>query len=171
MFLLTTFIATLFVTQIVHAVPQPCQYSISPQLSTTEEHFRNGNATYTAQRDSKYDKGATLLTSTTCSQTQFAKDYPKFKDVPLFGKIGGAFNTPSNKPPYYPCGAIWELTNAGDESKSAFFVAIDSSSVTGVEFALSNSVFKALGGSDSTQGLKVEAKIVGYIRNLIENGE
>ena len=159
MILLTTFIATLFLTEIARAVPQACQYSISPQSSTPEGYFRSPTI-YTAKHDSKFDQGNGKLSSTSCLDSELAKDYPRFKEVPFFDKIGGAFKTPSNKPSY-PCGTIWELTNAVNDNYTAFFVSIDSSD--GPDFSLSDSVYKELGAGDATPSLTVVAKLVGHI--------
>ena len=164
MILLTTFIATLFLTQIARAVPQACQYPISPQSSTPEGHYRSSTTvTYTAKKESKYDSEKGKLKKTSCAQSQLARDFPTFGEVPFFDKIGGALKTPTTIP-LHPCGTIWELTNTVNNSFTAFVVSVDSA--TGADFDVSSSVYKALGAGNASS-LNVDAKIVGIIRDPI----
>ena len=151
MILLTTLIATLFLTQIARAVPQACRYPISPE---GQFHFEDPVEYYTAVYNPVYDNSSQTLDDVACSE--LASIYPEFGDVPLFPNIGGAPNTTYNST---NCGAIWKITNFEDNDLSIYFISIDDAS----DFDLSLEAFKAVGGDTATGSLKIEAEIVGHI--------
>jgi len=153
----TTFIATLFFTQIARAAPQACGYPTSPESSTPEGQFRFEDPVvyYTAVYNQVYDDSSKSLSDVACSNLDSI--YSTFGDVPLFPNIGGAPNTTYDSE---NCAAIWKITNFGDSDLNIHFVSIDDSE----DFNLSLEAFEALGGDTATGSLRVGAEIVGHLR-------
>lgn len=151
----TTFIVTLFLTQIARAVPQGCGYPISPSTPEGQFHFDDPVVYYTAVYNPVYDNSSQSLNDVACSE--LASIYPEFGEVPLFPNIGGAPNTTYNSE---NCGAIWKITNFENNDLSIYFISIDDAE----NFDLSLEAFKAVGGDTDTGSLKIEAEIVGHIK-------
>ena len=145
----TTFILTLFLTQIARALPQGCGDHISPKSSTPELHnLPHDNAQYSivhqgplireATYSQAYDNGATSTNTVACSNgaNGLTARFPTLGQIPSFPFIGGAFDVVWNSP---NCGGCWKVTNVANHV-SIHFTAVDTSS----SIDLSEQAFKAL---------------------------
>jgi hypothetical protein len=130
MIYLTTFILTLFLTQIARALPQGFDDPIFPESSSsTPDLYGDSLYDFTIPLplrityDYRFDNPYGLLDSAACANGPhgLAARYPRFGDLPTFPYIGGAFGTPWNSP---DCGECWRVTNKANH-KSIYVTAID----------------------------------------------
>jgi len=149
MIFVTTFIFTLILSYVAHAVPA-CGDAAPP-----EELYEPYEVTFDAQRilydvrwDTKYDYPNGDTSNVSCHN--LAPLYPHFHNIPHFLLIGAAFDVkwgPS-------CTKCWNLTNIKTR-KSIYLLAID---YTPSGFKLGKRVFDAFMGV-GTVGAKVEATL------------
>ena len=152
----TAIILSLFLTSIARALPQGCQDSITPKLSTSDaghdflySEFRR--LTY----DPKYDESTRSTYTVSCSDgpNGLAGRYPTFDRFPTFPHIGGAFNVVWGSP---NCGACWLLTNP-ENGKSIRMAAIDH---VDEGFNTAKSAFEELGGDIQKGSLQVDSVLL-----------
>lgn len=164
----TTFILTLFLTQITRALPSACRDPIVPEPSTPELY---GDAQYNipvpvplrTTYDNVYDRKHGSLNSVACSNGEYGlvSRYPTFGDLPSFPFIGGAFDIVWNSP---NCGACWKITNRAN-NESIHITAIDSA---GAGFNIAEVAFKKLSGGELGSGVldvvahRIPAAVCGF---------
>jgi hypothetical protein len=167
MIYLTTFILTLFLTHIAHALPRACRDPISPESSTQDPYY---DAQYNlliqpsplrATFDNTFDNPQGSLNNVACSDGDhgLAARFPLFHDLPNFPFIGGAFDIAWNSP---NCGSCWQITNQATGA-SIYLTAIDTA---GAGFNIAEKAFKRLnggqlGGALEVVGQKVNPAICG----------
>jgi Cerato-platanin len=146
----TTFILTLFLTQIARA---DVAVGHDPFFRCLLLILVRVQATYKAVYNPVYDNATETLNDVACSE--LVTTFPMFGMVPFFPLIGGAPNTTYNSP---NCGAIWKITNPAN-SAAIYFIGIDYS----IGFDLSLETFLGIGGSTETGSVEVEAEIVAHL--------
>jgi hypothetical protein len=160
MLYLTTFILTLFLTQIARALPQPCDEPTFPDQSTPDFYddavfdFQIPSplrATY----DGTYDRERGSLNNVACSNgaNGLVSRYPTFGKIPSFPYIGGAFDIVWNSP---NCGGCWKITNKANHN-SIYITAIDTA---GAGFNIAEAAFKKLNDGHLRDTLEVTAQKV-----------
>lgn len=120
---LTTFIFTLLLTHIAHAVPA-CGDAASPKdtydlMYINEQLVVTVDDTYKVTWSDTYDNEDGSTISVTCSS--LSTKYPNFGDFPDFPYIGASYDiqqSPLN------CGTCWNLTSQRS-GRHIYFTAID----------------------------------------------
>ena len=157
MIFLTTFILTLFLTQIARALPEACGDPIylDSESSTLDAQinlqFPSPLDTRRVTFDHVYDNKARSLQSVACSNL-----FPRFKtfgDLPTFPRIGGAFDITFHSP---NCGGCWTLTNK-ENNRAINITAIDHAAHG---FHIAEAAFKRLSGGKLGNALQVDARKV-----------
>jgi hypothetical protein len=141
MIYLTTFILSLFLTQITRALPQACRdQSTRDPYGDAEYHFQIPSPLL-ATSDSTYDNPQGSLNSVACSDGEhgLAARFPTFGDLPAFAFIGGAYDIEWNSP---NCGACWMITNKKNGSESSVFILAIDTAKDG--FNIAEAAFKPL---------------------------
>ena len=145
----TTFIFTLLLSHVAHAVP--CgDVASSQELYNTDQPILS---TYKVTWDATYDNPDGSTNSVACSNgpNGLAGTYPYFEDFPDFPYLGGAFDIKWGSP---NCGKCWNLTDT-QTSRWIYFTAIDA---TESGFNIGQEAFTALNGGTVGNGtLEVEA--------------
>lgn len=152
----TAIILSLFLTSIARALPQGCQDSITPKLSTADAgHNSLYSESHRLTYDPKYDDGTRSTYTVSCSNgpNGLAYRYPTFGSFPTFPHIGGAFNVVFGSP---YCGGCWQLTNP-ENGKSLRMAAIDH---VDEGFNIATSAFKELGGDIQKGTLQVDSVLL-----------
>jgi Cerato-platanin len=160
MIYLTTFILTLFLTQIARALPRACGDRILPDLETPDQY---GDPLYDftipsplrTTYDNTFDNAQGRLNGVACSDgvNGLASRYPTFGDLPSFPYIGGAFDIVWNSP---NCGGCWKITNKASQS-SIYITAIDTA---GAGFNVAGAAYKELNSGRLGGALEVTAQKV-----------
>jgi len=164
MLYITTFILTLFLTQVARALPRACGDPIFPDLPTPDPY---GDALYDfaipsplrATYDNTFDNAHGLLNNVACSDgaNGLASRYPRFGDLPSFPHIGGAFDIVWNSP---NCGGCWSVSNKASGA-TIFVTAIDTAEIG---FNIAEAAFRQLNGGQFGEGvLEVVARRVTVI--------
>jgi hypothetical protein len=162
---ITTFILTLFLAHIARALPRACSDLISPESDDPLRlSYGDGDAQYTISNPApaaqykvtyhpSYDYQAGSMDRVACSDGRhgLAARFAKFRDLPTFPYIGGAFDIAWNSP---NCGSCWKLTNIAN-NESITITAIDKAALG---FNIAESAFEDLNGGEVGEGvLQVEA--------------
>jgi hypothetical protein len=161
MLYLTSFILTLFLTQIARALPEGCHEPAFPD-QTSPDIYDDAVYDFTipsplrATFDQTYDNKHGSLNNVACSNGQngLVSRFPTFGDIPSFPNIGGAFDIVWNSP---NCGGCWKVTNKANH-KSIYITAIDTA---GAGFNIAQAAFKKLNNGQIGEGvLEVTAQKV-----------
>jgi hypothetical protein len=153
---LSTFILTLFLTQIARAQPPACHDPITPEsLNPDTEYNLQIPSPLRATFDQTFDNPQGSLNGVACSNGDngLAAKYPNFSDLPTFPYIGGAYDIAWNSP---NCGGCWLITNPAN-GDSVYITAIDTA---GAGFNIAQVAYKQLNGGELGGGLNVVAKKV-----------
>ncbi|KAF8488516.1 Cerato-platanin [Russula emetica] len=146
----TTFIFTLLLSHIAHAVPA-CGDVASPQeLYDTEQPIL---ATYKVTWDATYDNPNGNTNGVACSNgpNGLAGAFPQFDNFPDFPYLGGAFDTKWGSP---NCGKCWKLT----DTQTGRWIHITAIDAAGGGFNIGKHAFIALNGGMVGSGtLEAEA--------------
>jgi hypothetical protein len=161
MLYLTTFIFTLFLTQIAHASPWGCDEPTFPD-QTAPDLYDDALFDFTIPSplrttyDGTYDNSQGSLNSVACSNGNngLVSRFPTFGDIPSFPNIGGAFDVVWDSP---NCGGCWKVTNKANH-KSIYITAVDTA---GAGFNVAEAAFKKLNNGKLDVGvLEVTAQKV-----------
>jgi len=151
----TTLIFTLLLSHIARAMPA-CGDVASPH--DTYDLYDNEQLVFTSYNavfNPMYENGDGNTMGVACSDgaNGLASRYPKFRDIPGFPYIGGAFDVTWGSP---NCGKCWKLHNK-KTNKSISLIAIDAA---GTGFNIAKEAFIKLGGNVDSGTLEVEARPV-----------
>jgi len=165
MIYITTFILTLFLMHIARALPRACSDLIAPESDDPRGLlYGDGDAQYTipgpiplaqykVTYDPTYDNQDGSMSSVACSDGHngLAARFAKFRDIPTFPYIGGAFDIVWNSP---NCGSCWKITNTAN-NVSITITAIDTA---GFGFNIAEDAFEDLNDGEVGNGVvQVEA--------------
>ncbi len=161
MIYITAFILTLFLSHIARALPRGCDDLIAPELDGPRGHsYGDGDGQYTIPNpvpvaqykvtyEPAYDNPDRSMDTVACSDGRhgLAARFPKFRDIPTFPNVGGAFDIHWNS---HNCGTCWKITNTANNISIAF-TAIDRAGHGG--FHIAESAFEYLNGGEIGSGI------------------